>query len=43
LPEIADEARRVLPDLVEREQLADWAAARGIYWDEIQSRMGGSP
>ena len=42
-PEIADEARRVLPDSVEREQLADWVAARGLYWDEIQSRMGGSP
>ena len=43
LPDIADEARRVLPDSVEREQLAEWAAARGIYWDDIQSRLGGSP
>lgn len=43
LPDVAEEARRILPDSVEREQLTDWAAARGIYWDEIQSRMGGSP
>ena len=43
LRDLAGEARRVLPDPVDQEQVSDWAAARGLYWDEIQSRMGGSP
>ena len=41
--EMADEALRVLPDPVDREQVTEWAAAHGIYWDEFTSRMGGSP
>ena len=43
LQDLADEARRDLPDRVDREQVTEWAAERGLYWDELQSRMGGSP
>jgi hypothetical protein len=43
LQELAEEAKRDLPDAVDQEQVTDWAAARGVYWDEVQSRMGGSP
>jgi hypothetical protein len=41
--EMADEALRDLPDPVDREQVTEWAAAHGVYWDEVMSRMGGSP
>ena len=41
--EMADEALRDLPDPVDREQVTEWAAAHGVYWDEFMSRMGGSP
>jgi hypothetical protein len=39
----ADEAMRVLPDPVDRDDLGRWLAAYGITIDELISRMGGSP
>jgi hypothetical protein len=43
LPEMADDALRELPDLVEREQVAAWAVPYGINLGELISRMSGSP
>jgi hypothetical protein len=43
LPEMADEARRDLPDPVDSEQAAAWAVPYGINMDDLISRMGGSP
>lgn len=39
----ADEASRVLPDPVDREQLLEWLERQGMPRDELISRMGGSP
>jgi hypothetical protein len=39
----ADEASRVLPDEVDREQLEEWADRHGISRDQLTDRMGGSP
>jgi hypothetical protein len=39
-PEIADEALRVLPDPVDKDQIAAFLAPYGITKDEIASRMG---
>jgi hypothetical protein len=39
----ADEAMRVLPDPVDREELLEFGTRHGISRDELTSRMGGSP
>jgi hypothetical protein len=41
--ELADEASRVLPDLVDLDQLQAWAMQHGLSRDELVSRFGGSP
>ena len=41
-PEVADEARRVLPDLVDDRQIAAFLAPYGVTMDELASRMGGT-
>ena len=43
LPELAEEARRVLPDPVEYNQAARFLVQYGITNDNLISRMGGSP
>jgi hypothetical protein len=43
LPEVADEARRDLPDPVDSEQVTAWAVPYGINMGDLISRMGGSP
>jgi hypothetical protein len=39
----ADEAERVLPEQVSREEIEEFADRFGISRDEVMSRMGGSP
>ena len=43
LPQVADEAMRVLPDPVDVETLQRFAAPYGLSRDTLISRMGGSP
>jgi hypothetical protein len=43
LPELAEEAHRVLPDSLEYNQAARFLAQYGITRDELISRRGGSP
>jgi hypothetical protein len=43
LPELAEAARRELPDPVDSEQAAVWAMPHGVNMDDLISRMGGSP
>jgi hypothetical protein len=43
LPELAEEAHRVLPDPVEYNHAARFLAQYGITKDELISRVGGSP
>ena len=43
LPELIDEALRVLPDPVDVEQLAAWGQSHDINLDNLIDRMGGSP
>ncbi len=43
LPELAEAARRELPDPVDSEKAAAWAAPYGVNMDDLISRMGGSP
>jgi hypothetical protein len=43
LPDLADEAQRVLPDPVEYDHAANFLAQHGITKDELISRRGGSP
>lgn len=43
LPELAEEAHRVLPDPVEYDHAARFLAQNGITKDELISRRGGSP
>jgi hypothetical protein len=43
LPEVADAARRELPDPVDSEKVAAWAVPYGINLGELMDRMGGSP
>ena len=43
LPDVADEAQRVLPDPVEYDDAARFLARYGITKDELISRRGGSP
>jgi hypothetical protein len=39
----ADEASRVLPDPVDRQQLEEFSNQHGISRGELTDRMGGSP
>jgi hypothetical protein len=39
-PELADEALRVLPDPVDKDQIAAFLAPYALSMDEIVSRMG---
>lgn len=41
--EVADEAMRDLPDLVEVDHVQQWGRRHGITRDVLISRMGGSP
>jgi hypothetical protein len=43
LPELADEAHRILPDPVEYNHAARFLARYGLTKDELISRRGGSP
>jgi len=43
LPELAEEAYRVLPDPVEYDHAERFLAQHGITKDELISRRGGSP
>ena len=43
LPELAETARRELPDPVDSEQAAAWAVPYGVNMDDLINRMGGSP
>ena len=43
LPELAEEARRVLPDPVEYNHAARFLFQYSITKDDLISRMGGSP
>jgi hypothetical protein len=43
LPEVADEAARSLPEEVDLERVAEFAARYGITKDRLISWMGGSP
>ena len=42
-PQVADEALRDLPDVVDLEEVQDWAGRHGISRDELINLMGGSP
>jgi len=42
-PDLADEASRDLPDPVEVDRLEAWMMQHGLSYDEMVSRMGGSP
>lgn len=41
--ELADLARRELPDPVDFDQLTAWGLRHGLTHDELVSQMGGSP
>ncbi|MGH3178520.1 MAG: hypothetical protein ACRDPF_32190 [Streptosporangiaceae bacterium] len=43
LPDLAEEARRVLPDSVEYNYAERFLAQYGVTKDELISRLGGSP
>jgi hypothetical protein len=43
LEELADEASRELPDPVDAHRLEAWCARHGLSYDDLISRMGGSP
>jgi hypothetical protein len=43
LPELAEEARRALPDPIEYNDAASFLLQYGITKDELISRVGGSP
>ena len=43
LPDLAEEARRVLPDSVEYNRAERFLAECGVTKDELISRRGGSP
>jgi len=42
-PGLADEASRDLPDPVDIDRLVAWMMKHGLSYDEMVSRMGGSP
>jgi hypothetical protein len=41
--QLAEEASRVLPDPVDRDQLSAWLMQHGLTPDDLISQMGGSP
>jgi hypothetical protein len=43
LPDLAEEARRALPDSVEYNYAERFLAQYGVTKDELISRLGGSP
>lgn len=43
MPDLAEEARHVLPDPVDREDVAAWGERHGVSLGELINRMGGSP
>jgi hypothetical protein len=43
LPDVAEEARRTLPDPVDRPELERFAVAHGLSTESLAERMGGSP
>jgi hypothetical protein len=43
LEEVAEEADRSLPDMVDLDRAAEFGLRHGITRDELMSRMGGSP
>jgi len=43
LPELAEEARRMLPDRIDYNDAEHFLAQYGITKDELISRRGGSP
>lgn len=43
LRELADEASRDLPDPVDVHRLVAWCVQHGLSYDDLVSRMGGSP
>ena len=43
LLDMADAAKRELPDPVDSEQVAAWATPYGVNMGELMDRMGGSP
>jgi hypothetical protein len=42
-PDLAAEASRDLPDPVDIDRLAPWLMQHGLPYDDMVSRMGGSP
>ena len=42
-PDLADEASRDLPDPVDIDPLVAWMLQHGLSYDEMVSRLGGSP
>lgn len=42
-PQTADEALRVLPAQMDLHEAQKFARERGIFYDDLISRMGGSP
>jgi hypothetical protein len=43
LKDVAEEARRTLPDPVEDQELDKFAAEHGLSRESLMERMGGSP
>jgi hypothetical protein len=41
--QLAEEASRVLPDVVDADWLAEWLIQHGLTRDYLISQMGGSP
>jgi hypothetical protein len=41
--QLADEALRVLPEEMDRQQLEEWGDQHGISRDDLVNQMGGSP
>jgi hypothetical protein len=41
--QLAEEASRVLPDVVDADWLEEWLIQRGLTHDDLISQMGGSP
>jgi hypothetical protein len=41
--DLADEARRVLPDPIDANELSQWWTQHGLSHDHLTSQMGGSP
>ena len=42
-PDLADEVSRDLPDPVDIDRLVAWMLEHGLSYDEMVSRLGGSP